>query len=198
MDVAGGPAFFKGSVIERAYRDIRASKFHPLTPEATPRVGAARSRGARSSPVEGGERREEHIDRGAAAPACLPVALRHRGRGRDLPRRGRDARADRELVHVRLPRAATGLVSVARSARATGHLGRVPFSVNVLGASQLDVALHFAGRPQDPVAVAWHSTGDDLAPTLAGARWRRSGAGRGSPTTAATTGCTSDTSWRRM
>ena len=35
MDVAGGPAFFKGSVIERAYRDIRASKFHPLTPEAT-------------------------------------------------------------------------------------------------------------------------------------------------------------------
>jgi alkylation response protein AidB-like acyl-CoA dehydrogenase len=35
MDVAGGPTFFKGSVIERAYRDIRAIKFHPLTPEAT-------------------------------------------------------------------------------------------------------------------------------------------------------------------
>lgn len=35
MDVAGGPAFFRGSVIERAYRDIRAIKFHPLTPEAT-------------------------------------------------------------------------------------------------------------------------------------------------------------------
>ena len=35
MDVAGGQAFFKGSVIERAYRDIRAAKFHPLTPEAT-------------------------------------------------------------------------------------------------------------------------------------------------------------------
>jgi len=35
MDVAGGPAFFKGSVIERAYRDIRAAKFHPLTPDAT-------------------------------------------------------------------------------------------------------------------------------------------------------------------
>ena len=32
--VAGGAAFFKGSVIERAYRDIRAVKFHPLTPEA--------------------------------------------------------------------------------------------------------------------------------------------------------------------
>ncbi|WP_183094304.1 acyl-CoA dehydrogenase family protein [Nocardioides stalactiti] len=35
MDVAGGPGFFKGSVIERAYRDFRAVKFHPLTPEAT-------------------------------------------------------------------------------------------------------------------------------------------------------------------
>lgn len=35
MDVAGGPAFFKGSVVERAYRDIRAIRFHPLTPEAT-------------------------------------------------------------------------------------------------------------------------------------------------------------------
>jgi alkylation response protein AidB-like acyl-CoA dehydrogenase len=35
MDVAGGGAFFKGSVIERCYRDIRAAKFHPLTPEAT-------------------------------------------------------------------------------------------------------------------------------------------------------------------
>ncbi|KAA1418469.1 acyl-CoA dehydrogenase [Nocardioides humilatus] len=35
MDLAGGPAFFKGSVVERAYRDVRAIKFHPLTPEAT-------------------------------------------------------------------------------------------------------------------------------------------------------------------
>lgn len=35
MDVSGGPAFFTGSVIERAYRDVRAAKFHPLTPEAT-------------------------------------------------------------------------------------------------------------------------------------------------------------------
>ncbi|HEU4514981.1 MAG TPA: flavin reductase family protein [Nocardioidaceae bacterium] len=61
------------------------------------------------------------------------------------------------------------LVSVARSARATGHLGRVPFSVNVLGASQLDVALHFAGRPPDAMEVMWQSTGDDLAPVLAGA-----------------------------
>jgi len=35
MDVAGGGAFFKGSVIERAYRDIRAAKFHPLNAEDT-------------------------------------------------------------------------------------------------------------------------------------------------------------------
>lgn len=35
MDVAGGAAFFKGSPIERAYRDIRAAKFHPFTPETT-------------------------------------------------------------------------------------------------------------------------------------------------------------------
>ena len=35
MDVASGGAFFKGSVIERCYRDIRAAKFHPLTLEAT-------------------------------------------------------------------------------------------------------------------------------------------------------------------
>jgi alkylation response protein AidB-like acyl-CoA dehydrogenase len=35
MEAAGGAAFFKGSPIERAYRDIRAAKFHPLTPELT-------------------------------------------------------------------------------------------------------------------------------------------------------------------
>jgi alkylation response protein AidB-like acyl-CoA dehydrogenase len=35
MEVAGGPAYFRGSVIERAYRDIRAVKFHPFTPEDT-------------------------------------------------------------------------------------------------------------------------------------------------------------------
>lgn len=35
MEVAGGPAFFKGSVVERCYRDVRAAKFHPFTPEDT-------------------------------------------------------------------------------------------------------------------------------------------------------------------
>jgi acyl-CoA dehydrogenase len=35
MEVAGGAAFFKGSIIERCYRDVRGAKFHPLTPELT-------------------------------------------------------------------------------------------------------------------------------------------------------------------
>ena len=35
MDVAGGPSFSKGSVIERCYRDIRAVKFHPLSMDKT-------------------------------------------------------------------------------------------------------------------------------------------------------------------
>ena len=35
MEVAGGGAFFKGSPIERAYRDIRGAKFHPLSTEET-------------------------------------------------------------------------------------------------------------------------------------------------------------------
>ena len=35
MDVAGGAAFFRGSVVERCYRDIRAATFHPTTPEDT-------------------------------------------------------------------------------------------------------------------------------------------------------------------
>lgn len=61
------------------------------------------------------------------------------------------------------------LVSVARSARATGYLGRVPFTVNVLNAAQRDLALHFAGRPRVPLHVPWQPTGDDLAPTLPGA-----------------------------
>jgi alkylation response protein AidB-like acyl-CoA dehydrogenase len=35
MEVAGGSSYFRGSPIERAYRDIRAVKFHPFTPEST-------------------------------------------------------------------------------------------------------------------------------------------------------------------
>jgi acyl-CoA dehydrogenase len=35
LEVAGGPAFFRSSPLERAYRDVRGGPFHPLTPEAT-------------------------------------------------------------------------------------------------------------------------------------------------------------------
>jgi alkylation response protein AidB-like acyl-CoA dehydrogenase len=35
MEVAGGAAFYRGSPIERAYRDVRGLKFHPLSPEAS-------------------------------------------------------------------------------------------------------------------------------------------------------------------
>jgi alkylation response protein AidB-like acyl-CoA dehydrogenase len=35
MQVVGGAGYFKGSIVERSYRDIRAAAFHPLTPEAT-------------------------------------------------------------------------------------------------------------------------------------------------------------------
>ena len=35
MEIAGGGAFRRGSTIERAYRDVRGAKLHPLTPEQT-------------------------------------------------------------------------------------------------------------------------------------------------------------------
>lgn len=35
MELGGGAAYLRGSPIERAYRDIRGAKLHPLTPEAT-------------------------------------------------------------------------------------------------------------------------------------------------------------------
>ncbi len=35
METVGGGSYFKGSPFERAYRDVRAGKYHPLTPEKT-------------------------------------------------------------------------------------------------------------------------------------------------------------------
>ncbi len=35
LQVAGGPAFYRRSPLERAYRDVRGGPFHPMTPEAT-------------------------------------------------------------------------------------------------------------------------------------------------------------------
>ncbi|HKU29671.1 flavin reductase family protein [Arthrobacter sp. NyZ413] len=46
------------------------------------------------------------------------------------------------------------LVSIARSTKAHDELAGRPFSVNILGAEQKQLALHFAGRPgPDPVWV---------------------------------------------
>lgn len=61
------------------------------------------------------------------------------------------------------------LVSLARSAKAVGHLSEVPFTINVLKASQLDIALQFAGRPRDGLRVDWQDCADGLAPVLTGA-----------------------------
>lgn len=35
IEIVGGSAYFKGSVIEWALRDVRGAKLHPFTPEAT-------------------------------------------------------------------------------------------------------------------------------------------------------------------
>lgn len=56
------------------------------------------------------------------------------------------------------------LVSVARTSRSCAVIGSAPFAVNVLGAGQKDVALHFAGRPQDGIRIAWNDD-EDVATT---------------------------------
>lgn len=45
LEVAGGPAFYRRSPLERAYRDVRGGPFHPLTPEATLALLGARALG---------------------------------------------------------------------------------------------------------------------------------------------------------
>jgi acyl-CoA dehydrogenase len=35
MEVAGGRSYFRSSPLERAFRDVRAGKYHPMTPERT-------------------------------------------------------------------------------------------------------------------------------------------------------------------
>ena len=61
------------------------------------------------------------------------------------------------------------LVSLARKAKAAEHLGQVPFTINVLKASQHDIAMQFAGRPRDGMRIDWRDDDADLAPVLNGA-----------------------------
>ncbi len=56
------------------------------------------------------------------------------------------------------------LVSIARTTRAHDELKDTPFTVNILGAEQQQLAMHFAGRPsQEPVWVE-----GEVAPRLSG------------------------------
>lgn len=47
------------------------------------------------------------------------------------------------------------LVSIGAGARSRTGLESAPFAVNILGAHQSDVALHFAGRPSEGLRVPW-------------------------------------------
>ncbi|GAB3398687.1 flavin reductase family protein [Amycolatopsis echigonensis] len=59
------------------------------------------------------------------------------------------------------------LVSVARRAKACAGLADNEFTVNVLAANQLDVALHFAGKPKNG-PISWHEP-ESGPPRLTGA-----------------------------
>jgi flavin reductase (DIM6/NTAB) family NADH-FMN oxidoreductase RutF len=56
-------------------------------------------------------------------------------------------------------------VTLTRESKACGYLAGAPFAVNVLGAEQLDIAWHFAGRPREP-EPQWVE--GPTAPVLAG------------------------------
>jgi flavin reductase (DIM6/NTAB) family NADH-FMN oxidoreductase RutF len=56
-------------------------------------------------------------------------------------------------------------VTLARTSKACAYLDGAPFAVNVMGAGQIDTALHFAGRPSDP-GPEWAE--GPTAPVLAG------------------------------
>lgn len=63
------------------------------------------------------------------------------------------------------------LVSVARQAKACEGLQGRPFTVNILAANQLELALHFAGKPNDNLSVPWHDA-EGAPPRLCGtAAW---------------------------
>lgn len=57
-------------------------------------------------------------------------------------------------------------VTLTRKSKACSYLGAAPFAVNILAADQVDIAMHFAGRPTEPGPV-WAD--GPTAPVLAGA-----------------------------
>ena len=61
------------------------------------------------------------------------------------------------------------LISVARTSRTCEAMADRTFSVNVLRADQMDVAMHFAGRPREGTFVDWDLAAPGEPPSLAGA-----------------------------
>ncbi|MFV0459726.1 MAG: flavin reductase family protein [Actinomycetales bacterium] len=62
------------------------------------------------------------------------------------------------------------LVSFARSTTTARLLVDRPFTVNILSSTQLDVALQFAGRPQEGLTVPWSPTAP-VPRLLGGVAW---------------------------
>lgn len=60
------------------------------------------------------------------------------------------------------------LVSLDRRSRASEALPGRPFVVNVLAATQCDLALNFAGKPDGELIVPWDADADPAAPRLTG------------------------------
>ncbi|AWK70292.1 hypothetical protein CBI38_00565 [Rhodococcus oxybenzonivorans] len=74
------------------------------------------------------------------------------------------------------------LVSIAKTARSREGLDNVSFAVNVLGTHQCDVAMHFAGRPNECLRVPWQQDAEvprlrECAAWLQCAPWRSVEAG---------------------
>ena len=58
------------------------------------------------------------------------------------------------------------LLSIARTAKTCDALDGIPFAVNILRVDQMDVALHFAGRPRPGALIKWAETEDTRLPYL--------------------------------
>jgi len=58
------------------------------------------------------------------------------------------------------------LISVARASRTCDSIDGLPFAINVLRADQMDIAMHFAGRPRAGTRIAWEDPRDEEPPTL--------------------------------